>query len=235
MKESVLNKLKATRGSVIATFRQLINYTPGSVTGELGGIGGHDEDDNAVDYYKEAKKKGALESLTVEQRTRLIRDVLSGATLGDEDTMIADLLTTNDAHVVPVIDSVGWRWLWDDVSGRDWAKIMRHAGPIYWKAKDYTTKRREVKFLADGVTTDTAQEMIIIILRTCTPAEVRKIDGEVGGMMGLSFDLTGKCRTSSTGYGDSRGFRLVIPVVTKRATKRHNRPNGFQWQIARLV
>ncbi len=192
MKESVLNKLKADEASVIATFRQIINYTPSSVSGELGGVGGHDEDDNALEYYKEAKKKNALSSLTETQRTKLLKDVLSGSTTGDEDTMVADLLTTNDAHVVPAIKSVGWRWLWDDISGKDWTRIMRHAGPIFWKAQDYAAKKYEVKFLADGPTTDTAQEMIIIILRTCSPAEVRKIDKEVGGWTGLSFDLSGK-------------------------------------------
>jgi hypothetical protein len=192
MKESVLNKLKAGEADVIDTFRQIINYTPGAVSGELGGVGSSDEDDNAVEYYNEAKKRNALPSLTEAQRARLIRDVLSGATIGDEDTMIADLLTTNDAHVVPVIKTVGWRALWEDVSGDDWDRIMRRAGPIYWKAQDYAAKQSEVKFLADGRTNNTAQEMIIIILRTCTPAEVRKIDKEVGGWTGLSVDLDGK-------------------------------------------
>jgi hypothetical protein len=192
MKEAVLDKLKADEASVIATFRQIINYAPGSVSGELGGVGGHDEDDNAVDYYKEAKKKNALSSLTETQRAKLIKDVLSGSTTGDEDTMVADLLTTNDAHVVPALKGITWRWLWDDISGDDWTRIMRRAGPIYWKAQDYATKKSEVQFLADGATTDTAQEMIIIILRTCTPAEVRSIDKEVGGWTGLSFDLSGK-------------------------------------------
>jgi hypothetical protein len=192
MKESVLDKLKADEASVIATFRQIINYSPGAVSGELGGVGGHDEDDNALEYYYEAKKKKALASLTEAQRARLINDVISGATLGDEDTMVADLLTTNDAHVVFALKDVRWRVLWEDISGDDWIRIMRRAGPIYWKAQDYSAKESEVRFLARDGTPATAQEMIIIILRTCSPAEVRKIDKVVGGFWGLSFDLDGK-------------------------------------------
>jgi hypothetical protein len=48
-----------------------------------------------------------------------------------------------------------------------------------------------VKFLADGRTGDVAQETIVTILRTCTPAEVRGVDKEVGGRLGLDFDLAG--------------------------------------------
>lgn len=191
LKESVLDRLKGSEDSVIDIFRQIINYTPNSVTGELGGVGGHDSDDNALEYYKEAKKKpNGLQTLTVQARSRLLKDVLEGATLGDEETMLADLLTTNDSHVVPAIQSVGWRWLWNDVGGKNWTRIMRRAGPIFWKAQSYEAKKREVQFLADGRTNGTAQEMIVIILRTCSPAEVRKIDKEVGGWTGLSFDLT---------------------------------------------
>ena len=32
---------------------------------------------------------------------------------------------------------------------------------------------------------------MIAILRTCTPDEARQIDDEVGGIAGLSWDLTG--------------------------------------------
>jgi hypothetical protein len=48
-----------------------------------------------------------------------------------------------------------------------------------------------VKYLADGSTGERSQELIIVILSTCTGAEVRRIDDEVGGMLGLSYDLDG--------------------------------------------
>ena len=56
---------------------------------------------------------------------------------------------------------------------------------------NYDRKRDEVKYLADGSTGERAQELIIVILTTCSGADVRRIDDEVGGVMGLSFDLDG--------------------------------------------
>ena len=195
MQESVLAKLKSAEGTVIQVFRDIINYTPGSATGELGGVGGHDTDDNAVNYWKEAKNRKALPTLTLPQRQRLLKDVLDGVTLGEENQMVLDLLTTNDSQLRATIDSVGWRRIWKKLWGADCKKFIRHTGPIYWKEESFNSKKLEVKFLADGRTNDIAQETIIIILRTCSPKEVRAIDDQVGGWAGLAFDLTGQWDT----------------------------------------
>lgn len=95
---------------------EVINWTPN--TG--GGVGGHDQDDNAMDYFAQAQKtSGGLASLTWTQRANLIRDLVDGATMGDEETAIFELLSAgsdSDAH--QVIDWVGWDTLEDEVGDR---------------------------------------------------------------------------------------------------------------------
>jgi hypothetical protein len=191
LEESVLAKLRKGPSDIVRTFQEIINYTPGSIA-SLGGIAGHDTDDNAVAYYKIARKKGALHTLTFKQKFRLIRLVLKGATIGDEERMILDLLSAKRSHAPKLIRKVGWRWIWKDLDGKNDDRFIRRFGPRYWKKQSYRGKRSEVKWLADGYTSDLAQETIIIILRTSTPAQVRRMDKQVGGFWGLSFDLTGK-------------------------------------------
>jgi hypothetical protein len=62
---------------VVKLLRRIIDYTPD--TG--GGIAGRAEDDRAVEYYQLARKQGALGTLTVNQKERLLRHVLGGATI----------------------------------------------------------------------------------------------------------------------------------------------------------
>jgi hypothetical protein len=194
-----LEKLKQDEDGVMKVFQQIIDYTPGLVTagspegeGDLTGLFGDTSDDNARDYYKKAKATpGGLASLSVAQRIRLIRLGLDGPTLDDDEEMIVGLLSSNKSHVVPVLDAVGWRSCWDDIDGDECRQFINVAGPTYWTAQSYARKRAEVKYLADGATGEIAEETIIIILRTCTGAEVRKIDDEVGGTLGLSWDLDG--------------------------------------------
>jgi hypothetical protein len=193
-----LEKLKQDQAAVMAVFQQIVDYTPGLATasgpegeGELTGLFGDTSDDNARDYYATAKAKGALPTLSVAQRVRLIRLGLDGPTLDEDEEMIVGLLSTNDAHIVPVLDQVGWRNVWKDVDGEECRQFVQATAQTYWSVQSYERKRDEVKFLADGITGEIAQETIIAILRTCTSAEVRRIDDEVGGRMGLSWDLDG--------------------------------------------
>jgi hypothetical protein len=79
-------------------------------------------DDNARDYYKKAKATAnGLYSLSIAQRLRLTRLGLDGATGDDDEAMIVGLLAppSNSAHVVPVIDAVGWRRCWDKIDGAE--------------------------------------------------------------------------------------------------------------------
>jgi hypothetical protein len=196
-----LEKLKKDEGSVMKVFEEIVNYTPGLVTagspegeGDLTGLLGDTSDDNARDYYNKAKATAnGLYSLSVAQRLRLIRLGLDGATGDDDEAMIVGLLSppSNPAHIVPVIDAAGWRRCWDKIDGAELGQFIKAAGPTYWAAQSYERKRAEVKFLADGVTSEHAEELIIVILRTCSGAEVRKMDDEVGGTFGLSYDLDG--------------------------------------------
>jgi hypothetical protein len=193
-----LEKLKQDQAGVLAVFKQIVDYTPGLATaetpegeGELTGLFGDTSDDNAREYYRKAEKMGALTQLTVPQRRRLIRLALDGPTGDDDEEMIVGLLGANYDHIVPVLNVVGWRNVWDDLHGEECRKFVKTAGRTYWSDQSYMKKRGEIEYLADGTTGEIAQETIIVILRTCTPAEVRSIDDEVGGRLGLSFDLDG--------------------------------------------
>lgn len=196
LKEAVLDKLKGSESTVIGVLRAVVNYTPGSATGQVGGIGGHDMDDDALTYYLAAKsKKGALETLTLTQRKRLVRAGLEGSTTGAEDTMVADLLTSaTRADSTAVLTYVGWRWVWDDLSGNDLRRVVDVAGQSFWATQPLPRKKAEISFLASGRTSEISQRAIVMILRTCTPAEVRDIDKALG-WPGLDFDLEGSYQT----------------------------------------
>jgi hypothetical protein len=191
LKEAVVDRLKGDEATVTNLLRAVINYTPGSATGETGGLFKTDEDDDAVSYYKAAKAKNALDTLTLIQRKRLVRMVLEGATVGTEMTMIADLLTSSPEQATAVLDDVGWHWVWTDTSGDALTRIVNVVGPRYWATKPLTLKKAEVRFLSDGRTSDISQRAIVMILKTCSsPEEVRAIDKHVG-WPGLDWDLTG--------------------------------------------
>lgn len=192
LREAVLAKLRGDEATVIGTLLEVINYTPGSATGETGGIFGHDEDDDALTYYRKAKAENALSTLTLKQRKRLVRLVLEGATIGAEESMVADLLLSNRSQAPAVIDDVGWRWIWTDLSTDELKQVVDTIGPIYWATQSLDAKKHEVKYLAKGWTSDISQRLIIVILRTCSgPKEVRKINDYMG-WPGLNWDLTGQ-------------------------------------------
>jgi hypothetical protein len=182
-----LPKLEGGSDDVVKTLLEVINYTPG--TG--GGLFAHNEDDNARAYIEEARRRGGFGTLTLQQKTKLVHDLLTGATVGEEDTMIVDLLDANHDDGVQIIQHFGWHWIWDDVDGDDCLNFIHKLGPPFWRTQDIAAKKKEIKWLADGITTDIQEETMIVILRTCTPSEVREIDDDVGGLLGLAYDLTG--------------------------------------------
>jgi hypothetical protein len=100
--------------SIVETVRRIVNWTPD--TG--GGFLGHNQDDNALDYYEQARAVGAVGSLTAEQRIRLIRHLLDGYTAEDEENAVFDLLTANAADSATVIAAVGWDRLEDELGKR---------------------------------------------------------------------------------------------------------------------
>ena len=96
---------------------QVVAWTPN--TG--GGVGGHNQDDNALDYFQKAKKApGGLASLQWSARANLIKNLVDGYTAGDEETAIFELLTScaNDGDLHQVINYITWDRLEDEVGER---------------------------------------------------------------------------------------------------------------------
>jgi Domain of unknown function (DUF4157)/Bacterial protein of unknown function (DUF922) len=83
--ERVTGPLKS---NPIELLTRIINYTPN--TG--GGVGGHDTDDNALEYFQMVNKEGALGTLTQVQRVKLIRDLIGGICGDDEEQAINKIL-----------------------------------------------------------------------------------------------------------------------------------------------
>ncbi|WP_132122699.1 hypothetical protein [Actinocrispum wychmicini] len=102
------------RTDPVTTLRKVLNWTPN--TG--GGLLGHNQDDNALDYYNEASGKNAVGTLTVKQRVDLIRNLLDGYTSGEEENAAFDILTANSSHSQDVIRQVGWDRLEDELGNR---------------------------------------------------------------------------------------------------------------------
>jgi hypothetical protein len=100
--------------SPVQTVRRILNWTPD--TG--GGLFGHNQDDHALTYYNQARDAGAVGALTVEQRIRLVRNLLDGYTADDEGDAAFDLLTADTAHSGTVIAAVGWDRLEDELVDR---------------------------------------------------------------------------------------------------------------------
>lgn len=95
----------------LGVLRDVINWTPD--TG--GGLFGHNQDDNALEYYEEAKSKGQLDKLTLKQKKDIIGNLLDGATIGDEEDAIMDLLKAKPADAKALINEFGWERLHDDI------------------------------------------------------------------------------------------------------------------------
>jgi hypothetical protein len=55
--------------------------------------------------------------------------VLGGATIGNEEPMILDLLRARPADAVQLIRRVGWRWLWEDLGGDNCRAFVRETAP----------------------------------------------------------------------------------------------------------
>ena len=95
----------------------ILQWTPN--TG--GGVGGHNQDDNALAYFYKAKKaSGGLASLMWSARANLIKNLVDGYTSGEEENAIFELLTScsNDSDLHNVIDFITWDRLEDEVGDR---------------------------------------------------------------------------------------------------------------------
>lgn len=113
---SVVDRLKRAPEQAV---RDILLWTPN--TG--GGVGGHNQDDNASDYVAAARGTKAigsgptgLASLRFDQRLTLITQLLDGPTAGQHETDVLDLLTTAPkAMARGLIITLGWRRLADEL------------------------------------------------------------------------------------------------------------------------
>jgi hypothetical protein len=102
------------RANPLAVLRRVLHWTPDTGGGALG----HNQDDNALDYYNEACAKKAVDTLTVQQRVKLIRDLLDGYTADDEEDAAFHILTAKPADSREVISDIGWPELEDELGSR---------------------------------------------------------------------------------------------------------------------
>ncbi|MGI8792610.1 MAG: hypothetical protein ACR2H3_05450 [Acidimicrobiales bacterium] len=182
---------QASPAKIAEVLTQVVRYTPGSATGSLGGVFGHDEDDNARSYYdRAAKVPGGVHKLSVEARVRLIRQMLSGSTTdADEDRILGLLQYCPTAELATAVAQAGgWRRLWEDIDGAQLGTLIHRIGPRYWQTQGFDARAKEIKFHADGVTTEHGEEMIVVILRLCTPPQVRAL----AKAYDLDWNLDGK-------------------------------------------
>jgi Domain of unknown function (DUF4157) len=115
-KKAALMELAAKmQGDPKTVLTQVINWTPDSG----GGVGGHNQDDNARDYYDLAlKTKGGLASLTSTQRINLAVDCINGyISEADEETVWGLLESASDSQAREVIKHIGWDDLTDYLDG----------------------------------------------------------------------------------------------------------------------
>ena len=83
--------------------REVVEWVPD--TG--GGWGGHNQDDNALDYVERAAAvSGGLQSLAVPQRVKLIKFLFDGKTWGDEEDAAFAVWTANPAHIIEVRNAI---------------------------------------------------------------------------------------------------------------------------------
>ena len=133
--QGFLNPLKARP---LGVMQEIIDYVP--TTGSGFGWYGHDEDDRALEYYEEAKAQNALGGLTVPQKIRVIHELLDGATVGDEETAILDLLAANPSEANQLIQANTWEWLYDDIDDDEHKTFVRTYGPRFWPTQSLDAK-----------------------------------------------------------------------------------------------
>ncbi|MEZ4360943.1 MAG: DUF4157 domain-containing protein [Kofleriaceae bacterium] len=97
----------------ISVLRAVVNWTP-TITDSAAG---HNTDDDSLDYVTTARATtGGMASLTPVQRERLMRHLLDGTTVGNEETALMEILTTAPADEARrLIGVFGWQALYDKI------------------------------------------------------------------------------------------------------------------------
>lgn len=212
LQQGVLAKLKASESSVLTTFQEIVDYIP-----DTGGFGGvpilsspydNNSDDNAMEYYNEAKAAKALHTLTTEQRIKAIRFLIKGSCDDDEEQAIIEMLDTAPVpEMVSIVTRLGGgdakkgvEYLDSGIDGAEWDDLCTRVlskSPVTSVGLDddgaraavaagkhagasAPTKQEWIKQLLDGVCGDDDEQAIIRILSSTAPAEVISIVDAVG-------------------------------------------------------
>ncbi len=123
LKKSIVSKLETEDGCV-GLIWGVLNWTPN--TG--GGLFGHNQDDNAADYYDAAANiPGGVQTLTWTARANLIIDLMAGwKTWKDEEQRIWYLLDfAPEADARKVIKFVGWGTIADALEDGEDTKFKK--------------------------------------------------------------------------------------------------------------
>jgi len=99
------------RNNPLSVIRGVINWVPD--TG--GGIGGHNQDDNALEYLAIVKKNNALSTLTIEQKVKIIRFVFDGYTSGDDEDRLMEMINAKPSDVPELVRQLGWDNMEDEL------------------------------------------------------------------------------------------------------------------------
>src|SRR5687768_12346943 len=68
--------------------------------------------------------------LYIRQKVRIVRELLSGATVGDEETAILELLEANKGEAPAVIAGTGWEWPYNDLDDHEQVLFIRKLRPV---------------------------------------------------------------------------------------------------------
>ncbi|MEZ4364373.1 MAG: DUF4157 domain-containing protein [Kofleriaceae bacterium] len=246
LQTGVLARLRGDENKVIATFREIIDYVP-----DTGGHGGYpilqspidnNSDDNAMEYYQEAKAQKALSTLTTEQRYKAIRFLIAGSCGDDEEQAIIEMLDTAAvSDMVSIVTRLGSGdvkkgidYLDSGIDGAEWDELCNRVlskSPTTSVHMDdngvraavaagkHTTasaasKRDWIKQLLDGVCGDDDEAAIIRILQASTPGDVTTIVNGVG--YGRLWDkVDGAESMQLTKLLKAKGYFGTMPQATK--------------------
>ncbi len=99
------------RNNPLDVIRGVINWVPD--TG--GGVGGHNQDDNALEYLALVKKSNALHTLTVPQKVKIIQFVFDGYTSGDDEDRLMEMINAKPSDVAELVRLIGWDEMEDEL------------------------------------------------------------------------------------------------------------------------
>lgn len=121
-----------------------------------------------------------------------IKQLMDGSCGDDDELAIIRIITASTpADAIAMVDALGYSNLWDKIDGAEsvqLTKVLKAKG--YYSAMSQERRQYWVKRMSDGGTNDSAQELIVSILESASPADAKAIIDTVGNGQ-LDFDLSG--------------------------------------------